>query len=147
MRCICCPREAKENRKLCQSCIDYRINYNKTHKKQRLEASRKYRETHDLHKYYHDRFIEVKIKIINHYSKGKMCCSCCGEKILEFLTVDHLNNDGTKHRKKIGVKNGKGFYDWIIKNNYPEIFQILCWNCNWAKWRYKICPHKELSLW
>ena len=36
--------------------------------------------------------------VIDHYSNGKNCCACCNEKIYEFLTIDHLNGGGTKHR-------------------------------------------------
>ena len=27
------------------------------------------------------------------------------------------------------------------KNNYPEGFQVLCSNCNFAKGKYGSCPH------
>ncbi len=75
--------------------------------------------------------------VFNHYGKQ---CSCCGEKELKFLSIDHINGKGTKHRKKI--KNQT--YIWLIKNNYPKGFQTLCFNCNWGRYRNNgICPHKN----
>ena len=55
------------------------------------------------------------------------------------LTVDHINNDGVAHRKKIKKRN---IYQWLTKNNFPEGFQTLCMNCNFAKGIYGKCPHK-----
>ena len=46
---------------------------------------------------------------------------------------EHKENDGADHRRKIGVKGGIDMYMWILKNNFPPIFQILCHNCNWSK--------------
>ncbi len=47
----------------------------------------------------------------------------------EWLTIDHINNDGAAHRKEIG-EGGTNFYRWLRKNNYPLGFRTLCWNCN-----------------
>lgn len=71
---------------------------------------------------------------------GGYKCNCCGETIKQFLTLDHINNDGSKHRKK----TGKNFYIWLRDNNYPPIIQVLCYNCNCGKARNNgICPYKE----
>lgn len=67
-------------------------------------------------------------------------CRCCGETTDEFLQIDHVNNDGAEHRRKIG--NGNSIYTWLKKNNYPEGFQVLCANCNYAKAHYGYCPHR-----
>ena len=33
-------------------------------------------------------------------------------------------------------------YIWLKNNNFPEGFQVLCFNCNCGKARNKgICPH------
>jgi len=78
-------------------------------------------------------------KIISYYTNNKMCCECCLCDNINFLTVDHINNDGFKHRKIIG---GGSIYNWLIKNNFPKGFQILCWNCNMGKAKnHGICPH------
>lgn len=72
-------------------------------------------------------------------------CECCEETILEFLTIDHINNDGASHRIKLFGKNkcGNRFYKWIIKNNFPKGLQVLCFNCNHGKFiNGGVCPHK-----
>lgn len=69
-------------------------------------------------------------------------CACCGERTPEFLTVDHINNDGAAHRK--AVTSGYSFYRWLARHGFPQdCFQLLCWNCNCAKGRYGECPHKR----
>ena len=96
------------------------------------------------HKMCHIHLTErLKKIVIWHYSNGLMCCECCGEKIFQFLQIDHLNNDGNIHRKKLGLIGGAAFYRWLIKNNLPEGYQVLCVNCNWGKNVNKgVCPHK-----
>lgn len=69
---------------------------------------------------------------------GKIC-ACCKESEPTFLSIDHMNNDCAKHRKTIG----SGIYRWLIKNNFPSGFQILCMNCNFGKKFLGICPHKH----
>jgi hypothetical protein len=83
---------------------------------------------------------KVKINAMSHYSKGQPVCACCGETELTFLTIDHINNDGNKHRKE--EPKARQLYPWLIKNNFPEGFQVLCWNCNVGKKYYGRCPHK-----
>ena len=76
--------------------------------------------------------------VFNHYGRK---CVCCGESNQKFLTIDHINGGGTKHRKKIHNQ----IYIWLIKNNYPKGFQTLCFNCNWGKHKNNgVCPHKDL---
>ncbi len=87
------------------------------------------------------RNLKVKSKVMEHYG-GE--CICCGETILAFLTIDHIVGNGNKHKKEIGVSSGKDFYYWLIKNNFPGGFQVLCFNCNCGRQvNSGICPHKE----
>ena len=73
----------------------------------------------------------------------KCNCACCDETIIEFLALDHINNDGAKDRAK-GL-SGKNIYSYVKKRNYPKGFRVLCHNCNQAKGHSKdnICPHKR----
>lgn len=76
-------------------------------------------------------------------------CTCCGESRFEFLTLDHVNNDGADHRraiaKKLGrVASGHVLYYWAKTHGYPSMLQVLCWNCNCAKHYFGSCPHKSL---
>lgn len=81
----------------------------------------------------------LKVRVIDHYSNGTMKCACCGEKHLEFLTIDHIAGGGNKHRKSIKQTN---FYAWLVRNEYPEGYRVLCMNCNWSR-KYGACPHEE----
>lgn len=73
---------------------------------------------------------------------GGYTCNCCGETIPQFLTLDHINGDGNRHRKLV-KQNGQGFYKWLIRNNFPPILQVLCYNCNSGRqFNGGICPHK-----
>ncbi len=74
-------------------------------------------------------------------------CACCGETGIEFLTIDHVFNDGNEHRK-ITTKVSYGMMGWLKRNNYPQNgeFQILCWNCNMGKKHNNgVCPHQTLE--
>jgi len=84
---------------------------------------------------------KLKRVVLNYYGNK---CICCGEQIIQFLTIDHINGNGCRHRKKLGVSSGSDFYKWLIDNNFPGGFQILCFNCNCGKSvNGGICPHKE----
>jgi hypothetical protein len=83
-----------------------------------------------------------------HYGGNPPKCACCGETELDFLTLDHINNDGAEQRRKIFGKERTGggleFNIWLIKNDFPEGIQILCYNCNCGKRvNNGICPHKK----
>ena len=80
--------------------------------------------------------------IFDHYGRK---CVCCGESH-EFLTIDHINNDGGEHRKRLGTRNKTVYYRQIIDAGFPDDLQPLCWNCNYAKYLYGECPHKKKGL-
>lgn len=84
-----------------------------------------------------DEYFRLKNIVFSHYNP---ICSCCGERQIEFLTIDHVNNDGRAERKSIG--NAIRFFKKIIKEDFPSNYQILCANCNIAKSK-GICPHKR----
>lgn len=83
--------------------------------------------------------IESRKLVISHYG-GK--CNCCGESIFEFLQIDHINGGGRKHRAEVG--SGTKFYRWLIRNGFPDGFQVLCANCNFGKGQYGTCPHAKV---
>ena len=85
----------------------------------------------------------IKYKALSHYCDNDIPpkCACCGETHIEFLTIDHIHGGGRKHREEVGF--GKSFYRWLIKNNFPKGFQVLCYNCNCAKGHFGYCPHKR----
>lgn len=78
----------------------------------------------------------LRIETIKHYGNK---CACCGENKIEFLCIDHINNDGATHRKQMGTRS---IGEWLYSHDYPKGFQVLCHNCNMAKGIYGYCPHK-----
>ena len=83
--------------------------------------------------------MDVRIKTLRHYSNGKQECANCGYDIFEALSIDHIHNNGNIHRRGLFGKaqsGGRSFYEWLIKNNYPKGYQVLCRNCNWLKGAY-----------
>jgi hypothetical protein len=83
-----------------------------------------------------------KLQVLRHYAGATLRCECCSESILGFLTIDHIDGGGTKHRKLI---HGHDFYQWLIKHGYPPGYRVLCYNCNMGRARYRdgICPHRK----
>lgn len=80
--------------------------------------------TRDRHRRTHK---ERRILVISHYGN---CCAQCLESTYEFLTIEHKDGGGREHKRSIGAAN---VAKWIIENNYPNNFEILCWNCNCSK--------------
>lgn len=81
------------------------------------------------------RRLKVKLEVFTHYCKEKPICNekDCNIDDIDMLALDHINDDGAAHRKSIGNASGFRLYDWIQKNNYPKMFQVLCWNHNIKK--------------
>lgn len=86
---------------------------------------------------------DLKHEIVVAYG-GK--CVCCSEQIEMLLTIDHKLNDGACHRHRPGYTAAQ-FYRKIVEENFPDIYQLLCWNCNYGKFRNGgICPHQTLMI-
>lgn len=80
---------------------------------------------------------EVKRQVVEAYG-GK--CECCGESMIEFLTIDHINGDGFLHRRKVG--KGRRIYVDLLKAGCPkDNYRLLCFNCNITRGFYGYCPH------
>lgn len=77
--------------------------------------------------------------VFDHYTNGKNTCQCYDESIFNFLTVDHIHGGGNQERKSGKYHN---VYKYLIDNNFPDGFQILCMNCNFAKGKFGQCPHR-----
>ena len=111
--------------------------------------------------------------VFSHYSKKLSNsdiprCNCCGYTGIEFLTVDHIipkremekkvrsvvrsiseNVSLTPKEIAMGYKSTRkadSLNQWLITNDFPKGFQILCWNCNFAKGSPAVsfkCPHQN----
>ena len=104
-----------------------------------------------------DRVLKYQRKMsvdVKRYLGGK--CWCCGTRIKEFLTVDHIKNDGWKERKL--MPNGRygknySYYRTIVlafrsgtKRTIARIrkrYRLACFNCNAARAYYGQCPHQR----
>lgn len=102
----------------------YNQTYGRTHRDKKNNLNRVYRREHRL-------------AVLARYGNK---CTCCGETRQEFLAIDHIDGGGNKHRKELG---NKSFYGWLIKNDYPAGFRVLCHNCNMALGCYGYCPHNQ----
>jgi hypothetical protein len=88
----------------------------------------------------------LKMRVIAGYGGKCQCPGGCACAVPEFLTIDHIDNDGKADRKVRGY--GVSFYRWLLKNGCPkENYRILCYNCNCgrAKTRDKRCPHETIT--
>ena len=72
-------------------------------------------------------------KVVNYYSGNDPKCARCGITDMDVLCIDHVNGNGNAHRRSIGITSGAMFFQWLIKNNFPDGFQVLCANCNLKK--------------
>jgi len=68
-----------------------------------------------------------RLLVIEYYSHGTMVCEDCGSGDIRALVVHHNNGGGNDHRKAVKSNN---IYRWLVKNNFPEGYSILCGNCN-----------------
>jgi hypothetical protein len=71
----------------------------------------------------------LKELVVEHYSKGKKCCSWCPESRLPCLSIDHIDGGGNAHRRSIRLKAGINFYNWLKREGFPSGFRVLCMNC------------------
>jgi len=92
-----------------------------------------------------------RLKMEAYAAYGGAICSCCGEKEISFLSLEHSRQDGASWRKVHG--SGVPFYEWLKRRNYPKnvALEVLCMNCQFGR-RFNggLCPHshgaKQTSL-
>jgi len=111
-------------------------------RKRDIEYSKKWRNEHRDHYHKIQKVARDKkrLAVLLHYSHGKLECNCCGERHIQFLALDHIGGGGNKHRKEVGY--GDQFFRWLIRNGFPDGYQVLCHNCNLSIALYGVCPHK-----
>jgi hypothetical protein len=81
----------------------------------------------------------MRLLVLKHYGGDPPRCACCGEAFAEFLSLDHIAGGGRQHRKTIATR----WWEWIIRNKFPDTFRVLCHNCNQAIGVYGYCPHQN----
>jgi hypothetical protein len=86
---------------------------------------------------------KLRVEVFTHYCGGPPRCQCpgCNTTYIEFLQLDHVTGNGAMHRKenKLGT-GGARLWRWVRANGYPAGFQVLCRNCNGAKFNRPQCP-------
>lgn len=73
---------------------------------------------------------KMRLAAFMHYSNGNPRCVCCGITDLQFLSIDHIDGGGKAHLRREG---NKPLVYLLQRDNYPDGYQILCYNCNCAK--------------
>ena len=70
-------------------------------------------------------------------------CICCGVSETVFLEIHHPEGNGKVDRKEKG--GSLYFYRWLVENNFPQGYELVCANCHKAIHQSKdgICPHKQ----
>lgn len=155
--CIKCAKEYETSIstswKICTPCT---VQYQREYRKKNREMIRsRLAEKHKINradpewaekerKRTRDYWINLRYECIMAY--GGYLCACCGETEPKFMTLDHINNDGSAHRKEMKSRGPK-IYTWLRDRDYPSgVVQILCMNCNHGKaLNNGICPHKTSS--
>jgi hypothetical protein len=128
--CPCGRGEPRPNRVKCHQCAEDRAKYYKEHKN-----GEKARERANL------QWQRDKCDVISYYGPD---CQCCGEDFYPFLVLDHIKGQGTKQRQELKAQGrGSNFYRWLIRNDFPGGFQVLCANCNMAKGTKDHCPCQD----
>jgi predicted DNA-binding protein YlxM (UPF0122 family) len=81
-----------------------------------------------------NRYFSNRIKdiVLTHYGNGKLECVKCGFNDIRALSIDHINGNGSKHRKELNIM-GTSLYRKLAKDGYPIEYQTLCMNCQWIK--------------
>jgi hypothetical protein len=82
--------------------------------------------------------------VFSHYGR---CCACCGS--TADLTIDHVDGTGTQHREELYGNahcGGVHFYKWLVEQDFPGGYQVLCRSCNSSKRRGAQCrlAHGEI---
>ena len=150
-RFIVCPscKQDKQHygRGLCRRCYQKLIAdplYRQRHKDKIAVIQKRYYERHreKMMQQSKARRDKYRAEMIEAYG-GK--CVCCGETEPAFLTVDHIHNDGSEHRKrKRGAGSGFSLALELKKQGWPkDRYQLLCMNCNMAKGMLGVCPHQR----
>ncbi len=135
----------------CKDCTtEYNRNWYKNSseefkKRHRARTARWAKNNKDKVSVYNKRYnLKLKIEVLSHYTDDNIRCQCpsdqCTETHLEFMSIDHINGGGHKHRKELaGI--GTLLYIWLKKKNYPSGYRVLCMNCNFSLGRSGYCPH------
>ncbi len=147
--CVRCGKKPLIGKTRCETCHAKHLEYQKTAKQKALDAGlcrtclinildnnsqQCLKCKSKNNKRGKENYQKVKSECIQSYGEK---CVCCGETNIKYLQLDHINNDGGKHRNEIGA--GINVLKWAKKNSFPKSLQLLCANCHQAKTIYGGC--------
>lgn len=115
----------------------YRQEYYQKNRDKIIEKGRKWSRGNKKRK--HENYMSWRDRFLNMYGRR---CSCCGETIVEFLTIEHIQGRNDHRAKRSSYKD----YRDAIQEYQPDIYEVLCMNCNHAKGRFGFCPHQKLTI-
>ncbi len=143
MKCSRCPKELDLDDislrtgkpfTYCQNCRNSRVLASNEKRQQYMRHYAK-----DNAEKYKNQWQEIRQKFFDMYGHK---CACCSEGFDIFLTLDHIDGQGYLDRQKGGTY---GVYKKAISEHRPDLYQVLCYNCNCAKRTGLECPHKTMA--
>jgi hypothetical protein len=86
--------------------------------------------------YYQNWYGNLRLNVLNLYGHK---CQCCGINNYEFLSIDHVKNNGAEERRRLSSER---FLAKLFKIGLPHSdYRLLCHNCNQNTWIFGSCPH------
>jgi hypothetical protein len=113
--CLRCPSPAEPGGYRCSS-------HKREHKTQEVNTAR-----------------IVRVEAIVRYGGA---CSSCGIHAAQFLTLDHIDGGGYKHRK---TENFADLARYLKRHHWPDGYQVLCWNHNFKNHRQTLTNEQTSS--
>jgi hypothetical protein len=118
----------KNKEKEAQRVKKWILNNPEKHTQYNKEYNLKHREKHHVQM---SKIVKTRKQTVLSLCGGAICRHC-GATNINFLCLDHINNDGTLDRKKHGA--GHNMYRAIINGKIDtKKMQVLCYNCNQKK--------------
>jgi hypothetical protein len=145
-KCINCGNEItckRSRKKYCSKHCQKQYNYYQNHEKNLKYNNERYHKNRNKYlQSFKNKYKKLKEKILEIYGKQ---CECCGESITEFLTLEHKDGNGSKHRKQHKGSYVKIYQDAIMAKDKRK-YGILCFNCNSIQLFGIKCPHIKNTI-
>lgn len=135
--------------------LKYHANYSAANKERKKKVQAAFREAHReeynrrasesrkrnadrIQLKYIQRRRKLRAEALRAYGGDPPVCVGCGEEDEEVLTLDHVNNDGRRHREGMYLNprrtrpgSGGNMYGWLKGKGWPKepAIRILCANC------------------
>ena len=112
-----------------KSMNEHRKNLSKEQKAENYALQMQWRKENPLR--LKECYFARRFQILGYYTNNTFRCAHCGISHIPFLTIDHiLGRKIQGHSRDMGTE---ALHRFLIKNQFPPGFQILCNNCNMIK--------------